>query len=88
MSETKALPKKSASTSADLQAEIAAARHELAATIGVLKGEMTAGAFARRGGRAVMGLFTDEAGGVRLERVAIVGGVIAGLVVLKIVRRG
>ncbi|MSO27431.1 MAG: DUF3618 domain-containing protein [Candidatus Nanopelagicales bacterium] len=72
---------------ADLQAEITAAREELVATISTLKGEMTPGAIARRGGRAITGWFTDEFGGIRPERVAIVGAVVAGIVVLKIIRR-
>ena len=74
-------------TTADLQAEIAAARQELVETISTLKGEMTAGAIARRGGRAITGWFTDEFGGIRPERVAVVGAVVAGIVILKIVGR-
>ena len=88
MSDLHALPKKAGPTTADLQAEIAAARDELVSTIGELKGEMTPGAMARRGGRAIIGWFTNESGGIRPERVAIVGGIVAGIVVLKIVRRG
>ena len=77
----------SAPTTADLQAEISAAREELVATISTLKGEMTPAAMARRGGRAITGWFTDEFGGIRPERVAIVGAVVAGIVVLKIIGR-
>jgi len=73
-------------TTADLQAEIAAARQELVSTISTLKGEMTPGAMVRRGGRAITGWFTDEFGGIRPERVAVVGAVVAGIVILKIAR--
>lgn len=48
---------------------------------------MTPAAMARRGGRAITGWFTDEFGGIRPERVAIVGAVVAGIVVLKIIGR-
>lgn len=72
----------------ELQAEIAAAREELVATLAELKAETTPGALVRRGGRAVTGFFTDEFGGVRPERVAIVGAVVIGFVALRIIRRG
>lgn len=74
-------------TTDDLRTEVAAAREELVATIAALKGEMTPGALARRGGRAITGWFTDEYGGIRPERVAIAGAVVAGIVLLKIVGR-
>ena len=64
----------------DLQAEIAAARAEL-------EGQASAGALAKRGGRAIIGLFTDEQGGVRPERIAIVGAVVVGVVALSIMTR-
>ena len=73
---------------AQLQAEIAAARDDLAATLAELKAETAPGAIARRGGRAVTGWFTDEFGGIRPERVAIVGAVVVGIIALKLIRRG
>jgi hypothetical protein len=81
---TPTLPKPSV---VDLQAEIAAARAELAASLGALKGQVTAGALAKRGGRAIIGLFTDEQGGVRPERIAIAGAVVVGVVALSIMTR-
>ena len=71
----------------DLQAEIAAAREELVATLAELKAQTTPGALARRGGRSVTGWFTDEFGGVRPERVAIAGAVVMGLITLRMIRR-
>ncbi|CAB4866699.1 MAG: DUF3618 domain-containing protein [Actinobacteria bacterium] len=71
----------------DLQAEIAAARAELAASIATLKGQATAGALAKRGGRALAGIFTDEHGGIRPERVAMAGAVIVGIVALRAMTR-
>ena len=81
------MPATTSPTTADLRTEVAAAREELVATIVTLKGEMTPGALARRGGRAITGWFTDEYGGIRPERVAIAGAVVAGIVLLKIVGR-
>jgi hypothetical protein len=69
----------------DLQAEIAAARAELAASIAALKGQASAGALAKRGGRAFIGLFTDAEGGVRPERIAIAGAVVVGFVALRVI---
>jgi hypothetical protein len=71
----------------DLQAEIAAAREELVASIADLRSATTPGALAARGRNTVTGWFTDEFGGVRPERVAIVVGVVVGVVVLRRVLR-
>lgn len=71
----------------DLQAEVAAAREELVATLSQLKAEATPGAMAKRGGRALLGWFTDEYGGIRPERVAIAGAVVAGVIVLRVITR-
>lgn len=70
----------------ELQAQIASAREDLVASIATLKAETTPGALARRGGRSVRGWFTDEYGGIRPGRVAIVGGVVVGLVALRVLR--
>ena len=72
---------------ADLQAEVEAARDELVASLSELKSQTTPKAMVQRGGRTVTGLFTDEFGGVRPERVAIVGAVVVGVVVLALWRR-
>lgn len=71
----------------DLQAEIAAARAELGASIAALKGQASAGALAKRGGRALIGLFTDAEGGVRPERIAIAGAVVVGFVAISVMTR-
>ena len=71
----------------DLQAEIAAARAELAASLSALKGQASAGALAKRGGRAIIGLFTDDQGGVRPERIAIAGAAVVGMLALGMMTR-
>jgi hypothetical protein len=71
----------------DLQAELAAAREELAASIAQLKAQASPGAIAERGRRAVTGFFTTDDGSVNVKRVAIVGGIVVGIVAIKLVRR-
>ena len=71
----------------DLQAEIAAAREELVASLAELRSQTTPGALVRRGGHVVTGFFTDEYGGIRPERVAIVGAVVVGFIALRLLRR-
>jgi hypothetical protein len=80
-------PKPEAPSVVDLQAEIAAAREELVATIAEIKAQTTPAALAHRGGTVVTGWFTDEYGGVRPERVAIVGAVVVGLLAIRLLRR-
>ncbi len=77
----------SAPSVVDLQAEIAAAREELVATIAELREQTTPAALVKRGGNAVTGFFTDEYGGIRPERVAIVGAVVVGFIAIKLLRR-
>lgn len=71
----------------DLQAEVSAAREELVASIAELKSQTTPKALAARGGHKVTGFFTDEFGGIRPERVAIVGAVVVGLIALRLITR-
>lgn len=71
----------------ELAAEIEAARGDLVTTLDQLKQQSTPAALARRGKSAVLGLFVDEYGGVRPERVAIAVGAVATLVVLRRWRR-
>jgi hypothetical protein len=71
----------------DLQAEVAAAREELVASISTLKAQTAPKALVRRGGRSVTGWFTDEFGGLRPERVAIAGAVVVGFIALTVIRR-
>ena len=72
---------------ADLEAEIAAARDNLAATIEQLRAETTPAALAQRGVNVIKGFFVDEHGGVRPDRVAIAAGTMFTIVVLKRWRR-
>ena len=71
----------------DLQAEVVAAREELVASLSELKSQTQPKALAERGGRTVTGFFTDEFGGIRPERVAMVGAVVLGLVALRLLTR-
>lgn len=71
----------------DLQAEVAAAREELVASIAELKTQTTPQAMVQRGGRAVAGFFTDEYGGIRPERVAIAAVVTVGVLAIAFRRR-
>ena len=82
-----AAPASPAPSQADLQAEIAAAREELAANLAVLKQQTALPALARRGGRAALGWFTDEYGGVRPGRVAIAAGIVVGVIALRAIGR-
>lgn len=81
-------PRESTSPSiVDLQTEVVAAREEFVASLSQLKAATTPAALAQRGARAVGGWFIDEYGGIRPERVAIVGAVVLGYVALRIARR-
>jgi hypothetical protein len=71
----------------DLQAEISAARDDLVASLNELKAQAQPAALAKRGQANVAGFFTDEFGGVRPERVAIVGAVVVGIIVIGLLRR-
>ncbi len=77
----------SAPSLVDLQTQVVAAREELVASLSTLKGETSPGALAQRGLGAIKGWFTDEYGGIRPERVAIAGAVVAGFVAIKILGR-
>jgi hypothetical protein len=74
-------------SAAQLEAEIAAARSNLASTIEQLKAETTPQALVHRGVAKVKSVFTDEYGGIRPERVAIAAGVVVTLVVFRRWRR-
>ena len=71
----------------DLQTQVVAAREELIASLSTLKHETSPAAMAQRGLGAVRGWFTDEYGGIRPERVAIAGAVVAGFVAIKLLGR-
>jgi len=70
-------------TAAQLEAEIADARDGLTATLEQLRAETRPEALIQRGRNAVKGFFTDEFGGVRPDRVAMVAGTVVTLVVLR-----
>ena len=72
---------------AELQAEVSAAREELAASLAELKSQTQPQALVARGGRTVLGFFTDEFGGIRPERVAIVGAAVVGVIALNVLLR-
>lgn len=76
-----------ARSAAELQAEIEASRASLVETIAELKAQTTPEALARRGLAAVRGVFTDEYGGIRPERVAVAAAAVVGVVVLRRWRR-
>ncbi len=83
--------KKTGATGADspaqLQAEIDDARDNLAANLAALREQTSPEALVRRGRAKVTGFFTDEYGGIRPERVAMVAGAVVTLVVLRRWRR-
>ena len=70
-------------TKAELEAEIAAARDGLTSSLEQLRAETRPEALIQRGKDAVKGFFTDEYGGVRPDRVAMVAGTVITLVVLR-----
>lgn len=84
---TKSTEQAPAPSAAQLEAEIADARNNLTSTIEQLRAETTPQALAQRGVNAVKGFFTDEYGGIRPDRVAIVAGTVVTLVVLRRWRR-
>jgi hypothetical protein len=71
----------------DLQAQVVAALEELVSSLSALKNETSPGALAQRGLGAIKGWFTDEYGGVRPERVAIVSAVVVGVMAIKVLGR-
>lgn len=71
----------------DLQTEVVAAREELLASLSELQSALQPGSLAQRGLRSVAGWFTDEHGGVRPERVAIVGAAVVGVVAIRFLAR-
>ena len=87
MSDVTPTPPAKAPSIVDLQAEVEAAREELVASIAELKSQTQPKAIVNRGKRNVMGLFTDEFGGIRPERVAIAGAVVVGVLALIAIRR-
>jgi hypothetical protein len=71
----------------ELVAEITAAREELLTSVEALKGQFTPESIRQRGLSLVTGVFTDEFGGIKPKRVAIVVGVVVGVVGLRLLTR-
>ena len=71
-------------TAAELEAEIAVTRERLASTLEELRIQTQPANLARHGLARVTGVFTDEYGGVRPDRVAIA---VVGVVSLIMLRR-
>jgi hypothetical protein len=69
----------------DLQVQLGVAREEFMASVTDLKSQFSPGALTARAGRAVLGWFHNDQGGIRPERVAIAGAVVAGIVVIKVI---
>lgn len=78
---------KSQQSLTQIQAELDSARADFVASLQELRDNTSPQALVQRGVRAAGGWFTDEFGGVRPERVAIVGAVVVGIVALKLIRR-
>ena len=70
-----------------IQSDVEAARADFIASLTQLREQTSPGALAQRGVRVAGSWFTDEFGGVRPERVAIVGAVVLGIVAIKLLRR-
>lgn len=74
-------------TPAELVSEIDQARDQLSNTLNELKASASPAAIARNAGNAVVGVFKNPDGSIRVERVAIVGAVVVGIVGLKLLTR-
>jgi hypothetical protein len=70
-------------TPAELEAEIAQTRERLVGTLEELKIQTQPGNLARHAGRSVAGFFTDEYGGVRIDRVVMVGAGVVGFIAFR-----
>lgn len=75
-------------TTAQLQADVAAAKADLDRAVEDLRAGTSPQAMGQRALEGVKGVFVDEHGGIRPERVAIAVGAVAGLLLLRaLVRR-
>lgn len=71
----------------DLQAEIASARADLLDSIAALKSQANGQAMAQRAAASVRRWFVDASGAPRVDRIAVVGGVVVGVVLLRALGR-
>jgi hypothetical protein len=71
-----------APTSAEIEADIEAARERLTSTLVQLEDAVTPASFVRRAKGEVRKVYLDEFGGVRVKNVAITAGVVVGAIVI------
>lgn len=74
-------------TVGDLQAEIAAAREDLLASIADLRGQATPAALGNRALANVKGFFIDDDGAPRVKNIAITAGVVVGVIAVRAIFR-
>lgn len=74
-------------TAADLQADVQAAKASLDQALADLRAGVAPQAIAQRGIEGVKGWFTDEYGGLRPDRLAIVAGAVVGVIALRVLAR-
>lgn len=74
-------------STADLQSEVAAARAALDQAVADLRAGVAPQAIAERALEGAKGWFTDEHGGLRPDRLAIVAGVVVGFIGLRLLAR-
>lgn len=71
----------------ELQAELASARADLLDSIAALKSQANGAALAERAKNSAKQWFVDASGAPRVDRIAIVGGVVVGFVLLRALGR-
>lgn len=71
----------------ELQQEIASARADLLDSIVALKSQANGQAMAQRAAASVKRWFVDASGAPRMDRIAIVGGAVVGVVLLRALGR-
>lgn len=71
----------------ELQEEIASARADLLDSIAALKSQANGQAMAQRAAASVRRWFVDASGAPRVDRIAVVGGVVVGVVLLRALGR-
>lgn len=71
----------------ELQVEITAARADLLDSINALRSQANGPAIAQRATASVKRWFLDASGAPRVDRIAIVGGVVVGVVLLRALSR-
>jgi hypothetical protein len=80
-------PPEDTRTPSQIEADIVATRERLAGRIEELKANAAPKAIGQRQAQRVKGLFVDEFGGVRPERVLAAAGVVVSILALGVLRR-